>query len=47
VKLAKEVLATEEKHAVYMYWMQARDIPKYETPFQKVCFCPEVAVEEG
>jgi hypothetical protein len=37
VKLAKKLVATENKHAVHMYWMQARDIPKYEPPFQKVC----------
>lgn len=35
VKLAKKLAASESKPEVHMYWMQARDIPKYEPPFQK------------
>lgn len=45
MKIAKEQRATEDKHAVHMYWMQARDIPKYEAPFQKVCCSSAIALD--
>lgn len=36
IKLAKEHDIATDGTVSYMYWMQARDIPKYEAPFQKV-----------
>jgi acyl-CoA thioesterase II len=35
VKLAKAHHVDKEGTVRYMYWMKARDIPKYEAPFQK------------
>jgi len=36
VKMAKEMLSEDNTaSSTYMYWMQARHIPKYEAPFQK------------
>ncbi|KAG6869180.1 hypothetical protein C0993_012279 [Termitomyces sp. T159_Od127] len=36
IKRAKEHHVASDGTVVYMYWMQARNIPKYEAPFQKV-----------
>lgn len=36
IKRAREHDISEDGTVRYMYWMQARDIPKYEAPFQKV-----------
>jgi len=35
IKLAREHEISADGVIRYMYWMQARDIPKYEAPFQK------------
>ncbi|KAG6902310.1 hypothetical protein C0995_001689 [Termitomyces sp. Mi166 len=35
IKRAKEHHVASDGTIVYMYWMQARNIPKYEAPFQK------------
>jgi len=35
IKCAKEHHANQDGTIKYMYWMKARDIPKYETHFQK------------
>ncbi|KAF8898391.1 thioesterase-like superfamily-domain-containing protein [Infundibulicybe gibba] len=35
IKVAKEHEVSADGTVRYMYWMQARDIPKYEAPFQK------------
>lgn len=35
IKRAREHDISEDGTVRYMYWMQARDIPKYEAPFQK------------
>ncbi|TFK41346.1 thioesterase-like superfamily-domain-containing protein [Crucibulum laeve] len=35
VKRAKEHHVTADGTVSYMFWMKARDVPKYETPFQK------------
>ncbi|KAF9459455.1 HotDog domain-containing protein [Collybia nuda] len=35
IKRAKEHDVAADGTVSYMYWMQARDIPKYEAPFQK------------
>lgn len=37
VKVAKEYAPDKEGKLSFMYWMRARDIPKYEPAFQKVC----------
>lgn len=36
IKRAKGHHVASDGTLVYMYWMQARNIPKYEAPFQKV-----------
>jgi hypothetical protein len=38
IKAAREHDISEDGTIRYMYWMQARDIPKYEAPFQKASF---------
>ncbi|KAF5375155.1 hypothetical protein D9758_000473 [Tetrapyrgos nigripes] len=35
VKVAKEHEVSQDGTIRYMYWMQAKNIPEYETPFQK------------
>lgn len=37
VKAAKEHVVSKDGAVTYMYWMQARNTPKYDTPFQKAC----------
>ena len=36
LKIAAEHDTSKDGIVRYMYWMKARSIPKYETPFQKV-----------
>jgi acyl-CoA thioesterase II len=36
IKNAKEHVVSENGVVTYMYWMQARNIPAYDAPFQKV-----------
>ena len=42
IKIAKERIMREDGSSQYAYWFQARNIPDYETAYQKVriiCMC--------